>query len=105
MTRPRTPQTAAAHPPAAGPAGTGAHPRATSVPVLNLTPAQRWAAARVHAMPDPPVRTARRAGSWHWACPCGAWATHRQKVAVERTARAHAAAERPVRRLTEQDTA
>jgi hypothetical protein len=104
MTRPvhpaRTPQTAAVAPPAAGPAGTGVHPRA-SVPVLNLTPARRAAAAAVHAMADPPILTARWAGSWHWVCLCGAWAVHRRRDVVARTAYAHHYAERPIRPPTE----
>ena len=80
-------------------------PVRASVPVLNLTPARRRVADRVHAMPDPPVRAARAHGGWHWACPCGAWAVHRRRDVVERTARAHQYAERPIHRPTEQDTA
>jgi hypothetical protein len=106
MTGPaRTPETAAVPLSAAGPAGTGAHPRAASVPTLNLSPLARRAAEKVHAMPDPPVHVVRARGRWHWACPCGVWAAHRRRGVVERTARAHHYAERPVHRPTEQDTA
>ena len=68
------------------------------MPAFNLTPAQRRVAARVHAMPDPPIHLVDAYGSWWWHCPCGAWAAHVDPAAVERAARAHRYAERPLQK-------